>query len=149
MPQVLSYAVDQLKDFVVSLVKSIKCRLNFTALQTVSSILEMQTSISNHGCKHTKLTKVAEPKSMRWTVCLPAWYAYRWLAGSSALPSHTLNLSCVLSVLYLCKFCLDKGCRIKLGAFQRNAFNLDMNMVWQQIFFCLVTFEAAVLFCLL
>lgn len=113
------------------------------------SILEMQTSISNHGCKHTKLTKVAEPKKHEMYSLSPCLVRMQVTCWKLCLTQPHPKSFRVLSVLYLCKFCLDKGCRIKLGAFQRNAFNLHMNMVWQQVFFCLVTFEAAVLFCLL
>lgn len=62
MPRVLSRAVDQLIACAVWLVKSITADWVSQPCRLCQSILEMQTSISNHGCKHTKLTKVAEPK---------------------------------------------------------------------------------------
>lgn len=135
MLHVLLHAVSKLIDFAVWFVQYINWDWVSQPCSLQQSILEIQTSISNHVSKYTKLLQAVEPREDEMCIqslSLPGMQVTCWKLCLTQ--PHPKSL-CLLSVWYLCQFCLDKDCRTKLSAFQKNAFKLYMDMVRQQFFF--------------
>lgn len=82
--------------------------------------------------KYKQILAVVSPSTKIWDIV--SFSGMQVTCWELCLTQPHLKSFCMLSVWYLCKFCLGKDCRIELSAFQRNAFDFCMKVMWQQFF---------------